>query len=110
MSTQSRILRLMQTSVTIPCIVSGSMRGKLPASGSPLGLPFVTSNRNIKSCLRVGSQTREVAVVVMVVTPFRYRCLLSKSHHLLAHRCHQCCWRSYLVALIDSALAGGRNR
>src|SRR5438270_3282211 len=79
MSTQSRIFRFIHTSVTNPCMVSGSMRGRLPASGSPLGLPLVTSNRKAKSCLFVGSQKIDVAVVVMIVTPLHFpllfRCL-----------------------------------
>src|SRR3989304_10504213 len=41
--------RLMATSDTRPCISSGSRRGALPASGSPLGLPFSQSKRKTNS-------------------------------------------------------------
>jgi hypothetical protein len=44
-----RILRLSETSLTRPTLVSGSMRGRLPASGSPFGLPLVASNRKTMS-------------------------------------------------------------
>src|SRR5579884_400637 len=73
--TQLRTLRLMATSVTSPCIVSGSTRGRLPASGSPLGLPSVTSKSNLKSCRRsLSVQTSPISltlrcVLVLLVLP-----------------------------------------
>src|SRR5205823_10820904 len=99
----------MHTSVTRPRIVSGSMRGRLPASGSPLGLPLVTSNRNAKSCRFVGSQYTEVATVVMMITPLHLLLSLQKG-------C-QCCYeywpiqhyQFFPVAGIDTSLSGKRN-
>src|SRR5574337_235974 len=46
----------MHTSVTIPSRVAGSIRGRLPASGSPFGLPSLTSKRRTKSIRLDGSQ------------------------------------------------------
>src|SRR6266516_3725157 len=72
-----RIFRLIATSVTRPWVVSGSMRGIPPASGSPLGFPSRTSKRNTKSCLRAGSTwaarlcPASVAVVVIVMSSSR---------------------------------------
>ena len=72
-----RIFRLIATSVTRPCMVSGSIRGMPPASGSPLGLPSRTSNRNAKSCLRAGSRCAPcwvaVPVAVMVIVNSKVR-------------------------------------
>src|SRR5438067_10629493 len=100
MSTQSRILRLIQTSVTSPRMVSGSIRGRLPASGSPLGLPLVTSNRNVKSCRLVGSQYTGVATVVMVITPLHFL-LVQHDRRLYSgfvhHRCYSSSERSMLL-------------
>ena len=38
-------LLLRHTSLIMPSLVSGSTRGMLPVSGSPLGLPLITSNK-----------------------------------------------------------------
>src|SRR5579884_1975972 len=66
--TQLRTLRLMATSVTSPCIVSGSTRGRLPASGSPLGLPSVTSKISLKSWRRpLSVQTSPISLTLLCV-------------------------------------------
>src|SRR5579884_3397315 len=66
--TQLRTLRLMATSVTSPCIVSGSTRGRLPASGSPLGLPSVTSKISLKSWRRpLSVQTSPISLTLLWV-------------------------------------------
>src|SRR4051794_23207988 len=71
-----RIFRLRQTSVTRPWRVCGSTRGMFPESGSPLGLPSVTSKSKTKSYRRSTSW----AVAVMGWIPGGLRSCGNATH------------------------------